>query len=145
MTLGWPERVSVPIETWFIRRTQVLARAWPLLLLFGAGYIIALAFVARAQWFTIPASSFVGCTSTYWSENDGCGLNGENCTPFSNTTFEFRCPAQCTPVILQNPRAVGAQLVDFVPLVVGGGNSGNASFPGSYRGDSFICAAAVHA
>lgn len=142
--MGWPEHISIPIETWFIRRTQLLARAW-LMLLFGAGYIIALSFLARAQWFTIPADSFVTCTSTYWSQDDGCGLDGVNCAPFTNVTFDFRCPAQCTSVILLNPRAVGAELVDFVPLVVGGGSSGNVSFPGSYRGDSFICAAAVHA
>ncbi|KAF8525172.1 hypothetical protein BU17DRAFT_42292 [Hysterangium stoloniferum] len=142
--MGWPERVYVPIESWFLAKTSFLTRTW-MMLLFGAGYIVALSFLARAQWFTIPADSFVGCTSTYWLQNDACGLNGDLCTPFSNSTFEFRCPAQCTSVILQNPRAVGAALVDFVPLVVGGGNSGNASFPGSYRGDSFICAAAAHA
>lgn len=144
MTMGWPEYVSVPVETWFIRKTMPFARTW-LMLFFGAGYIVALSFLARAQWFTIPADSFVTCTSTYWQQNDGCGLDGESCAPFSNVTFDFRCPSQCTPVILLNPRAVGAEMVDFVPLVVGGGSSGNASFTGSYRGDSFICAAAVHA
>ncbi|KAF8530980.1 hypothetical protein JB92DRAFT_2693333 [Gautieria morchelliformis] len=143
-TLGWPERLSVAIEPWFIRRTRLLTRTW-LMMLFGVGYIISLAFITRAQWFSIPAASFVTCTSTYWSQNAGCGLDGTGCAPFTNSTFDFRCPAQCKPVILQNPRAVGAELVDFVPLVVGGGSSGNASFPGSYRGDSFVCAAAVHA
>ncbi|KIJ23588.1 hypothetical protein M422DRAFT_39544, partial [Sphaerobolus stellatus SS14] len=137
-------RVTLPIESWFLKKTRLLARSW-LMLLFGAAYIIALAFLVRAQWFTIPAESFVGCTSTYWGKDDACGLNGEACAPFDNSTFDFRCPAQCSSVILLNPRTVGAEQVDFIPLVVGGGNSGNASFPGSYRGDSFLCAAAVHA
>ena len=144
MTMGWPESVSVPIESWFMRRTRLCTRTW-LMFIFGAAYIIALAFIARANWFTNPANSFLTCPSTYWSENDGCGLDGQTCAPFDNVTFEFRCPAQCASVILQNPRAVGAETVDFVPLIVGGGNSGNKSFPGSYRGDSFICAAAIHA
>jgi len=115
------------------------------MLLFSAAYIIGLAFLVRAQWFTIPAESFVGCTSTYWGKDDVCGLDGGLCGPFDNGTFDFRCPAQCSSVILLNPRAVGSEMVDFVPLVVGGGNSGNASFSGSYRGDSFLCAAAIHA
>ncbi|GJJ13908.1 hypothetical protein Clacol_008165 [Clathrus columnatus] len=136
--------LSIPIESTFIAKTRFLNRTW-LMFIFAVAYIISLSFVVRAQWYTIPAESFITCTSTYWVQNDGCGLNGDLCTPFSNSSFDFRCPAQCKAVILQNPRAVGDELVDFVPLVVGGGNSGNTSFPGSYRGDSFICAAAVHA
>lgn len=136
--------LSIPIETTFISKTRFLSRTW-LMLTFGVAYIISLSFIVRAQWYTIPAESFITCTSTYWVQDDGCGLNGDLCTPFSNSSFDFRCPAQCNSVILQNPRAVGNEFVEFVPLIVGGGNSGNASFPGSYRGDSFICAAAVHA
>lgn len=136
--------LSIPIEATFIAKTRFLSRTW-LMLFFGAAYIISLSFIVRAQWYTIPAESFITCTSTYWVQNDGCGLNGDLCTPFSNSSFDFRCPSQCNSLILENPRAVGNELVDFVPLIVGGGNSGNASFPGSYRGDSFICAAAVHA
>ena len=60
--------------------------------------------------------------------------------PFSNATFDFRCPAQCASVVLQNPRTVGVEQVDFVPLIVGGGDS-----DGTYRGDSFVCAAALQA
>lgn len=144
------KRVNLPIESSFLSKTRFLVRRY-LILLSGAAYIIGLAFLVRAQWFAIPAESFLTCTSTYWPKDDGCGLNGEFCAPFMSNissgdpSFNFRCPSQCSSVILLNTRAVGAEEVDFVPLIVGGGNSGNASFPGSYRGDSFICAAAVHA
>ena len=41
---------------------------------------------------------------------------------------------------LQNIRTVGDIEVEYVPLVVGGGDSNQ-----TYRGDSFICAAGIHA
>ncbi|KAG5719900.1 hypothetical protein E4T56_gene14115, partial [Termitomyces sp. T112] len=69
--------------------------------------------------------------------NNGCGLDGELCEPFINPAIDFRCPAQCDSLILQNPRTVGGEQVAFVPLIVGGGDSQH-----TYRGDSFICAAA---
>lgn len=72
--------------------------------------------------------------------NNGCGLDGMDCAPFNDTTFDFRCPAQCSNVILQNPRTVGDGEIAFVPLIVGGGDDNV-----TYRGDSFICAAAVQA
>lgn len=95
---------------------------------------------ARSQSFLTPPESYVGCTSTYWLANNQCGLNGEACGPFNDTAFEFRCPAQCSNVILQNPRTVGDEQIAFIPLIVGGGDENR-----TYRGDSFICAAAVQA
>lgn len=62
------------------------------------------------------------------------------CGPFNTDAFDFRCPAQCDNVILQNPRTVGDEQIAFKPLIVGGGDSN-----GTYRGDSFICAAAIQA
>jgi hypothetical protein len=119
--------------------TRPFTSPW-LLLLLGAAYIISFAFLSRAQSFLTPASSWVDCTSVYWSPNNGCGLDGQACAPFENSTFDFRCPAQCNSVVLQNPRTVGNEQVDFVPLIVGGGD-GNKT----YRGDSFVCAAATQA
>lgn len=43
-----------------------------------------------------------------------------------------------------NPRAVGDQQVNYQPLVVGGGTEDGSPGP-IYRGDSFLCAAAIHA
>lgn len=103
-------------------------------------YIIGFAFFARSQSFLTPPDAFIGCTSTYWLANNECGQDGSACGPFDNSTFDFRCPAQCNIVILQNPRTVGDEQVAFVPLIVGGGDEN-----GTYRGDSFICAAAAQA
>ena len=52
----------------------------------------------------------------------------------------FRCPAGCGGLRIGNPRAVGAREVVYEPFVVGGGGE-----EGVYRGDSFVCQAAVHA
>ncbi|EGO05176.1 hypothetical protein SERLA73DRAFT_43532 [Serpula lacrymans var. lacrymans S7.3] len=132
-------RIRISLEPALIRMTRPLTSPWLFVVLVVA-YIIGFAFLTRAQWFLTPASSFVGCTSVYWVENAGCGLDGQSCAPFTNTSFDFRCPAQCSSVVLQNPRAVGNLEVDFVPLLVGGGDANQ-----TYRGDSFICAAAVQA
>lgn len=68
-----------------------------------------------------------------------CGLDGTDCLPLEYGNSAFRCPAGCD-VILQNPRTVGDQTQEYVPLIVGGGDVN-----GTYRGDSFICSAAVQA
>lgn len=133
------QRLVLPIESRILALTRPFTRPW-LLLVLVAAYIISYAFFTRAQSFLTPADSFVGCTSTFWLANNGCGADGQLCAPFSNSSFDFRCPAQCDSVILQNPRTVGDEQVAFVPLIVGGGDSNH-----TYRGDSFICAAAVQA
>lgn len=122
-----------------MRLTRPLTAPW-LLFILGAAYIVGFALLSRASSFLTPASSFLGCNSAYWAANDGCGLDGTACGPFDNSTFDFRCPASCGSISLANPRTVGDEQMLNVPLIVGGGD-GN----GTYRGDSFICAAAVQA
>lgn len=122
-----------------MRRTRDLTTPW-LFIGLAAAYIIGFAFLSREQSYLTPTDSFIGCTDTYWLANDGCGLDGQECGPFDNSTFDFRCPAQCDLVVLANPRIVGNQQVDNVPLIVGGGDLDR-----TYRGDTFICAAAVQA
>ncbi|PIL31566.1 hypothetical protein GSI_06268 [Ganoderma sinense ZZ0214-1] len=133
------KQYAIALEPAVIRATRPLTNPW-LFVILTAGYIIGFAFFSRAESFLTPADSFIGCTATYWAALDGCGLDGSECMPFSNSTFDFRCPAQCSSVVLQNPRTVGDEQVDFVPLIVGGGDSNH-----TYRGDTFICAAAVQA
>lgn len=77
-------------------------------------------------------------------ENNGCGINGTTCEPFSNSSFAFRCPASCLSEEVLNVRAVGVQDVLYEPLVIGGPTPGEAN-EFTYRGDSFICSAAIHA
>ncbi|KAF8846244.1 hypothetical protein BDN67DRAFT_891173 [Paxillus ammoniavirescens] len=139
-TYNFREHVfTIAVEPTILRFTRPFTAPW-LFVILVAVYIIAFAFLARAQWFLTPSSSFVDCTSVFWEQNAGCGLDGELCAPFANVSFDFRCPAQCSSVVLQNPRLVGNIEVDFVPLLVGGGDS-----QGTYRADSFICASAVQA
>ena len=67
-------------------------------------------------------------------------MDGFECLPFTGPSYDFRCPSQCNSAILQNPRTVGGEQVVYKPLIVGGGDAN-----GTYRGDTFICAAANQA
>ena len=90
----------------------------------------------------------IGCGTTYWGAGNGCGVDGNSCRPFNSSGFPFRCSANCESHHVLNPRAVGDQEVIYRSLVVGGpSNDVNAENPEAavYRGDSFICAAAIHA
>ncbi|GAB7360589.1 hypothetical protein MBLNU230_g0471t1 [Neophaeotheca triangularis] len=93
----------------------------------------------------------LGCGAKYWRDGNGCGLNGDSCRPFSNDTMAFRCPADCDRTLVLNPHAVGDQEVVYTSLVVGGPTDEQTGFEGViknnavYRGDSFICASAIHA
>ncbi|TVY53999.1 Uncharacterized protein LCER1_G003566 [Lachnellula cervina] len=79
---------------------------------------------------------YLHCTDTFWYAKNGCGLDGNECQPFNGSSFAFRCPANCAGVQLLNPRMIGDQEINYRPLVVGGP---------VYRGDSFVCGAAIHA
>lgn len=88
----------------------------------------------------------ITCTDRFWNDGNGCGLNGDLCRPFENTSMPFRCPANCKRVQLLNPHAVGDQLVNYRPLVVGGPvDEQSKTSHAYYRADSFICGAAIHA
>ncbi|KAG7099055.1 hypothetical protein E1B28_000930 [Marasmius oreades] len=133
-------KIVLPLESLVSKATRPLTSLW-LFALLAAGYIIGFAFFARAQSFLTPSSAFIDCTSTYWLNKNGCGLDGQQCLQGSTSgTFDFRCPAQCAGLILQNPRTIGNEQMAYVPLIVGGGDP-----EGTYRGDTFICAAAVQA
>jgi hypothetical protein len=90
----------------------------------------------------------LSCTSRYWTDGNTCGLDGNECRPFSNTTLAFRCPADCHKTITSNPHAVGDQEIVYKPVVVGGPSEQQTGYDlagqAVYRGDSWICASAVH-
>ena len=89
----------------------------------------------------------IWCGASFWSPNNECGLNGNRCRPFSNASFAFRCPANCKAVRVLNPRAIGDQQVNYKPFVIGGPTpvEETSTLPDTiYRGDSFICQAAIH-
>lgn len=145
--IGWLDRtwkfkdrtIHIRLEPYILRFTRPFRRPWILWPLVAA-YIVSLAFFARANYFFTPPESFISCTAAYWARLDGCGLDGQDCTPFNSTNFNFRCPAGCKETILLNTRTIGDQEVTYVPLVVGGGDDNR-----TYRGDSFLCAAGINA
>lgn len=129
----------ISLESYFIHHTRFLTSPWVFALSVPL-YLVAIGLISRAQSFQTPPESFISCTTTLWYANNACGLDGQDCRPFENATFDFRCPAGCKPVFLHNPRTVGSEQVVFEPLIVGGGDEER-----TYRGDSFICAAALQA
>lgn len=102
------------------------------------------AFAADVPGYGAPVS--IGCGARFWSKGNGCGLNGDQCRPFENTTFTFRCPASCSSRAVLEPYAVGDQEIIYRALIVGGPPEGSWDLDEAhYRGDSFICGAAIHA
>ena len=75
-----------------------------------------------------------------------CGINGSACRPFDNVTFSFRCPADCQGTKIYSPETIGDIEYNYRSVIVGGGLNAikNDTLP-IYRGDSFICGAAIHA
>lgn len=87
----------------------------------------------------------ISCGATYWSGDNGCGIDGNLCRPFTDGGFAFKCPASCATYDILNPHAVGNQEVVYRPLVIGGPSQESTDGSAVYRGDSFICGSAVHA
>lgn len=86
----------------------------------------------------------LSCGDTFWLSGNQCDLDGNACRPFNGTDFAFRCPANCESYQVLNNRAVGDQEIIYRTLVVGGPANDSDPRP-TYRGDSFICPAAIHA
>ncbi|CZT21647.1 related to LCCL domain protein [Ramularia collo-cygni] len=93
----------------------------------------------------------LSCAARYWGEGNRCGIDGNGCRPFANSTLAFRCPADCHKQITSHHHAVGDQDIRYKPILVGGPTESHTGFEDSilnnaiYRSDSFICASAVHA
>ncbi|KFY42087.1 hypothetical protein V494_02605 [Pseudogymnoascus sp. VKM F-4513 (FW-928)] len=88
----------------------------------------------------------IDCGATFWSSGNSCGLQGSDCRPFEGQSLAFRCPASCAGYKVLNPRAVGTQEINYASLVIGGPPENKTVDPrATYRGDSFLCQAAIHA
>ncbi|OCT48793.1 LCCL domain protein [Cladophialophora carrionii] len=87
----------------------------------------------------------LSCTSRLWSNSTNCGLDGADCRPFDHANFTFTCPAGCADVKILEPHYVGAQEVNYRSFVIGGPKDTGIPTTAVYRGDSFICPAAIHA
>ncbi|KAL2760686.1 hypothetical protein ACRALDRAFT_1059548 [Sodiomyces alcalophilus JCM 7366] len=121
-----------------------------LVFLYLAVWVVTFALVKRegtlasdlAGW---GEPSNIGCGATYWGAGNRCGLHGNDCRPFNGSGFAFRCPASCRDHRVLNPRAVGDQEIIYQPFVIGGPSDADGGGMPIYRGDSFICPAAIHA
>ena len=74
-----------------------------------------------------------------------CGVSAANCHPHHNLTFVFRCPADCRGTISSSPETVGDKGYNYRSMVAGGPITAAGINISIYRGDSFICGAAIHA
>lgn len=107
-------------------------------------FLIFGALVHQNSFASAENTVFIACTSTMWQLYNDCSIDGVNCAPFDGISMEFRCPGACKSEVVLNPRYIGNQVVFHQPLVIGGqGKTANES--GIYRGDSFLCASAIHA
>ncbi|KKK12857.1 hypothetical protein P175DRAFT_0246178 [Aspergillus ochraceoroseus IBT 24754] len=86
----------------------------------------------------------LACTSSFWARGNACGLNGNDCRPFTASAIAFRCPANCQDAKVLEPHVVGNESYSYQGLVIGGPEPGSDEL-GVYRADSFICQAAIHA
>lgn len=104
----------------FSRRFRLKYFLLPFLAVWMAGYILLI----RQQWWPPGGPQIIGCTDSIWSDwpPDTCGINGTACES-QLYGGEYRCLGGCRDVNLGNPRWVGEEEVNGVPLVVGGGDS----------------------
>jgi len=127
-----------------------IQRFWLLMALYAC-WIIAFVVVQHQSSFASEIEGYgppdrLWCGARYWNDDNGCGINGDQCRPFSNSSLAFRCPADCLKTMVLKPHAVGAKEISYKPLIVGGPtNMSDAISSAIYRADSFICGAAVHA
>ncbi|KAG6004563.1 hypothetical protein E4U21_000947 [Claviceps maximensis] len=129
--------------------TTYKRRLWLLFLYFSV-WLVAFALVKRHGEATTEVAGWgrpqtIGCGATYWGSGNACGLDGNDCRPFGGSGFPFRCSANCASYQALNPHAVGDQELVYQPIVVGGPSGDAASENATYRGDSYICGAALHA
>jgi hypothetical protein len=146
----FPKIQTAPIQllnNYFPKRKHKIA----LLVFYYACWLLTFGLVLHRSAFAadIPGHGSpvrIRCTDRFWNDGNGCGLNGDLCRPFENSTMTFRCPANCKRVQLLNPHAVGDQNVNYRPLIVGGPTDEEETLEKTYyRADSFICGAAIHA
>ncbi|KAJ3222027.1 hypothetical protein HDU81_010164 [Chytriomyces hyalinus] len=109
--------------------------------LYTAIIVTALVLFTRFSSYSATVKNYgavqtASCAAAFLSET-GCGnLNSADCEPFDQN-IAIRCPAGCVTQLAWNFLYVGPSAVQYVPFVVGSGNS--------YRGDSWICSSAIHA
>ncbi|KAJ5176674.1 uncharacterized protein N7482_002551 [Penicillium canariense] len=143
----WQSAPARLVERWAPQRRVKIA-----LLLGGLIFWIAVFFaslqasVAGQEVLGYGQPVKLSCHHRLWSNATDCGLNGDLCLPFDEQSFAFSCPAGCAAAILLEPYTIGDEEYNYRPLVIGGRPFRlDGLNSGIYRGDSSICASALHA
>ncbi|KAF2683460.1 hypothetical protein K458DRAFT_305534 [Lentithecium fluviatile CBS 122367] len=140
------------VQTFPIRLLGRLPRLARICVYICAFMLWIIVFGVLLRKFGLP-NDFVGfgtpvrlsCVARLWSDARSCGIDGRNCLPFDGSSFPFSCPADCAGVSVLNPKAIGDYSINYRPLVIGGAPNTSEADHLNYRGDSFICGAAIHA
>lgn len=146
----FPQIQEAPLRLLDRYAPKRMQRFW-LLIFFYVCWVFCFSLILHKSSFASDIKGYgspvrLGCTASFWGAANDCGINGDQCRPFANSSFAFRCPAGCIKVQALNPHAVGDHEVVYKPLVVGGPTDKTDSISSTvYRGDSFICGAAIHA
>lgn len=143
----WQAAPARLVDRWVPRRAMKIA-----LLLVGLLFWVAVFFsslkasVAEQEVLGYGQPVKLSCHHRLWNNATDCGLDGELCLPFDDQSFAFRCPSGCAAAILLEPYNVGDQEYNYRSQVIGGKPSkSDGHNSGIYRGDSSICASALHA
>jgi hypothetical protein len=110
----------------------------------GFGAPVRLACISRLWHVKFNATLRAILTHTR-PDATSCGLDGRGCLPFDDQSFAFSCPSDCSSARVLNPYAIGNESVIYQSLVIGGTPDNTEGGQDIYRGDSFICGAAIHA
>ena len=145
----FPKIQTIPIKLMDRYLPKRMQRVWLLMAFYFCFLLCFITLINQSQYTReIPGfgdPQVLQCENSFFSPKNDCGLQGDDCRPFQNSTLPFRCNANCGPTMVLNPRAVGAQEINYRPLVIGGpSDTSNSVGSAVYRGDSFICSAAIH-
>ena len=77
--------------------------------------------LVRQQYY-LSGPQIISCDTAGWPDwpPDACGLDGADCAT-ELVQGDYRCMGGCKDVVLGNPRWVGGEEVDGVPLIIGSG------------------------
>ncbi|WVR08780.1 hypothetical protein IAU60_005838 [Kwoniella sp. DSM 27419] len=146
-----PPQPSTTLQsTWFRKSTSVVldpvfrrlafpVALYPFLIIWTTCFIL----LVRQQYYLPHAPRIISCTAAPWDDwpPDTCGSQGVKCQDSLGKIDgqAFRCMGGCRDTSLGNPRYIGNERVNGVPLLIGGGDP-----YGTYRADSWVCASAIH-
>jgi hypothetical protein len=107
--------IDPKIREWS-QRWKLRYGLYPFLALWAMAFVLLI----REQYYR-PSPDIIACNASVWSDwpPDSCGLNGTDCVD-ALVSGQYRCMGRCLDVTLGNPRWVGGEEVNNVPLVIGG-------------------------